>query len=397
MTKPGQTHKWRRWIAGVVILLGCSVLTWLAVNHGGTVQQDTTLVGDRDENGDRSDADRIVGTSKCAECHSAQWDDYQHSGHARTFWRSGELPIREKFTDLEFRDADRGVEFHYTHGKDGLEVSLPAVFGQSRFPLQFAFGSGEHAVTFVTLIDEFSGEPTGVEHRVSWFTGLDKADLTPGQLGMSIRHEAENFGRVLQGNQLQRCFECHTTSVEIVRDTLAGLQENVGCESCHANAAGHVAAMETGLDTPNLGFSERPWLQNQQIGICGDCHRSVDNVSRSQIVRGNRKIVRYQPVGLVQSKCYQKSAQGQFLCSTCHDPHQHARQRPPQEYERKCLTCHTDNAESTACPVSAESGCIKCHMPRIEIHPSISFHDHWIRVRDDSDPPAINDEDDDSP
>ncbi|MBT4867983.1 MAG: hypothetical protein HON53_23010, partial [Planctomycetaceae bacterium] len=103
------------------------------------------------------------------------------------------------------------------------------------------------------------------------------------------------------------------------------------------------------------------------------------------------KIVRYQPVGLVQSKCYVKSQR--LLCSTCHDPHQHAAKRSTRDYEQKCLQCHSaDVSQAVQCSVSPSTGCISCHMPRVEIHPTISFHDHWIRIRGEADPPAIEEE-----
>ena len=104
--------------------------------------------------------------------------------------------------------------------------------------------------------------------------------------------------------------------------------------------------------------------------------------------RTNRKIVRYQPVGLVQSKCYVQS-QGRLLCSTCHDPHEHATSRTTVEYEQICLQCHSAAPHKIECRVSPKTGCVSCHMPRIEIHPPIAFHDHWIRVRDESDPDGV--------
>lgn len=336
----------------------------------------------------RDNMGRILGSRKCGECHADQMTVYQNSGHARTFFLSRDFPGRDKFDGLAVEDPERGHAFKYSNGESGIDVSIPELFGEKTFPLQFAFGSGEHAVTFVTLLPG-EGDPLGVEHRVTWFTGHDAAGLTPGQRGLPVHETVEHFGRLIEGHTLQRCFECHTTSGKIVGDKVIDLHANVGCENCHASAASHVAAMETGQGAPNFGFPARPWRDDEQIRICGDCHRSVDNVSKDEIRPDNRKLVRYQPVGIVQSECYRKS-DGRLLCSTCHDPHQHAKQQSPREYELHCLKCHTADEHATACPVSAGSGCVRCHMPRVEIHPSISFHDHWIRVRDASDLPSID-------
>jgi hypothetical protein len=338
-----------------------------------------------------SDTKPFVGSASCAECHFEQFQDHSQSGHARTFWSTRVFPKREQFNGLTFDDRERGKTFRYRVSESGVDVSVPGVFGGDRFPLQFAFGSGEHAMTLMALTPDGSGVPVGIEHRVTWFTGMDQAALTPGQLGLKVQHEIEHFGRVIRGETLERCFGCHTTSCSIQGETLVDLIPNVGCESCHSGGASHATLMADDPTAKDAGFESRVWRTKKQISACAECHRGVNNVKQSQIRRENAKIVRYQPVGLVQSKCYVKSQR--LLCSTCHDPHQHAAKRSTQDYEQKCLQCHSaDVPQAVRCGVSPNTGCISCHMPRVEIHPTISFHDHWIRIRGEADPPAVEDE-----
>ncbi len=334
------------------------------------------------------------GSAKCGECHDEQLKHYLSSGHSKTLWSTRDFPFRDRFEGMKFADAERQKMFHYFLEESGMEVVVPGKFGGDRFPLQFAFGSGEHAITFVTLTPDGTEVPTGIEHRVSWFTGQDQAGLTPGQLSQPAHQDIEYFGRVIRGTTLERCFECHTTSGRIEGDHLVDLIPNVGCESCHADSAHHAAVMqdEDSADSDD-GFAQRPWRTTDQIQICARCHRGEDSVRKSEITRENPKIVRYQPVGLGQSKCYVQSGQ-RLLCSTCHNPHQHAARQATVQYEKKCLQCHSVSPHSARCSVSPDSGCISCHMPRVEIHPSISFHDHWIRVRNDTDPPAVQGETD---
>ncbi|HQZ65683.1 MAG TPA: multiheme c-type cytochrome [Planctomycetaceae bacterium] len=337
---------------------------------------------------------RILGSAKCGECHEAELTDYLSSGHSKTLWSTRDFPFRDRFKGMTFEDVDRQEMYHYFLGERGMEVIVPGKFGRDRFPLQFAFGSGEHALTFVTLTPDGTNVPTGVEHRVSWFTGLDRADLTPGQLGMTVHQDIEYFGRVMRGTTLERCFECHTTSGRIEGDQLVELIPNVGCENCHTGGALHADVMQARNPTDSdTGFEKRPWRTTDQIQICAQCHRSVDSVKKSQITRENWKIVRYQPVGLVQSKCYVQSGQ-KLLCSTCHNPHQHAASQTTEQYEKKCLQCHSASPDSVRCSVSPDFDCVSCHMPSVEVHPSISFHDHWIRVRNDADTPAVQSETD---
>jgi hypothetical protein len=200
--------------------------------------------------------------------------------------------------------------------------------------------------------------------------------------------DVEHFGRIFEGETLTKCFECHTTSGQIQGDQLVGLLPNVGCESCHTQGALHAEAIEVGSDEETLGFLSKPWRTREQIQICARCHRGVENVEQQDIRKDNWKIVRFQPVGLVQSECFKKSKH--MTCSTCHDPHQHAAKRTPLEYEQSCLSCHGPEADSAPCPVSPATDCVSCHMPRVEVHPSISFHDHWIRIRGEGDPPAVS-------
>lgn len=335
-------------------------------------------------------AEHLADTSKCGECHIQQYESYLQSGHARTFWSTRDFPFRNRFDLLKFDDPERDTTFHYRTTESGIDVSAPGLFDGDRFPLQFAIGSGDNAITLVTLTPDGTGIPVGIEHRVSWFSDMDQADLTPGQSGLAVQHDVEHFGRVIRGATLERCFDCHTTSCRIRGDQLIDLIPNVGCERCHPSSASHSAAMVDDPESASVGFKERPWRTVEQIQICAECHRGVNNVNVSQIRRENPKIVRYQPVGLVQSKCYIESPR--LLCSTCHDPHEHAAKRTTREYEIACLACHSSSPQVTRCSVSPDTGCIACHMPPVEIHPSVSFHDHWIRIRGEVDPPAFEDQ-----
>jgi hypothetical protein len=89
-------------------------------------------------------------------------------------------------------------------------------------------------------------------------------------------------------------------------------------------------------------------------------------------------LVRFQPVGLMQSACYLKS-QGALSCSTCHDPHARTSTDTPA-YEAVCLSCHRGPSK-TPCKVSPTAGCVGCHMPRRDASRGMMMTDHWIRSR----------------
>jgi hypothetical protein len=126
-----------------------------------------------------------------------------------------------------------------------------------------------------------------------------------------------------------------------------------------------------------LGSAERPGSPAQQIVLCGQCHRNLDNVSPSQIDERNGEIARFQPLGLELSACFKRGKTG-LSCMSCHDPHARLSEQGPGRYEQVCRSCHTA-ALRTVCPVSPAEGCIRCHMPRRTVSEVFQFTDHWIR------------------
>lgn len=322
-----------------------------------------------------------VGTRRCAECHPGEAAYYSRTGHAETFAETRHSEIAARLDGLVFHDPERGISYTYEFDEDGLWVTAPERFGEDRFPLQYALGSGRHAVTFLSLVPSTSADSVGIEHRVSWFAEPGELNLTPGHRGLDATQVVEVFGRIHRNEELSRCVGCHTVTAEVAGDKLVKLRENVGCESCHGPGGAHVAAVARGAQGPAVPFSKGNWTAIEEVAMCGQCHRLPDAELAHTLDPDDHKLTRFQPVGLSQSPCFLKS-EGKLSCSTCHNPHQHASRKSAREYERNCLACHTA-PHQTACPVSASENCIRCHMPAVEVHPGIEFHDHWIRVRKD--------------
>lgn len=333
-----------------------------------------------------AEARQFVGNSSCLECHEEYRSDYLASGHARTIRPIHDFPHLQQLADLRFHDSVRGHTFRYHVEGELVDVSLPEVFGTKRMPLNYAFGSGDHAVTFVSLVENQDGTPYGIEHRVSWYSQGEDFDYTPRHDELDVTAPVEHFGRVVPAGKIERCIACHTTTAALDGLEVNRMTPNVGCESCHGPGADHVAAMNEGLSVapggePNIRFASGTWSARDEIATCGKCHRTVDELPPQVLQPDEPRIIRFQSVGLVLSECY-KRADGRLSCSTCHNPHQKASATSLSAYEQKCLDCHSGTEESVSCPVSPKLNCIECHMSPVEIHPGIVFHDHWIRVRD---------------
>jgi hypothetical protein len=358
------------------VLLFGSVVVWLSLHFQRAV---TMPVSRLPASTREARHEGYVGSQACAICHASQVNQHARSGHAQTFYRTDDGQFDAQVDGRQFKDPERGVTFHYHAGPGGLSVSLPERFPEDAFPLHFGLGSGQHAITFMTLVPGTDGRAVGIEHRVSLFGEDHELDLTPSHRGQAVTQEVEHFGRVRSPELLDRCLNCHTTTYRREGVKLTELQPHVGCESCHGPARRHVEQMQQGTIDDTLGLTAISWTATEQIQRCGECHRRPDMLE-SPLQPDNLKLVRYAPVGILQTACYRKS-EGRLSCTTCHDPHRPV-SRDAQHYETRCLSCHSaEPAQQVSCKVSSQKGCIACHMPQVEVHPGMSMSDHWIRVR----------------
>ena len=356
-----------------------------------------------------ANVDSYVGSSRCADCHPDKAAAYQQSGHSKTFHFTSQMDVASSLNGRTFEDTARGLTLKYSLDADGLAAAIPDIFGEDRFPLPIALGSGSHAFTFLTLIPGDQHPTVAVEHRVTAYsataagrTEIPNAALgiTPGHSGLQITKEVETFGRIIRGETMTNCIACHTTTADIVNHQLVNLRPNVGCESCHGPGRDHVEAAESGSVDPVISrrhdeieylirFASDERDAMAEVEVCGKCHRMPDDVSDYRINPHNTSIIRFQPIGMLQSSCFLNS-NGRLSCSSCHDPHEPASARSSTDYEQSCLKCHADSQTDpqVSCSVSPMSGCVDCHMPSIELLPGIRFHDHWIRIRQPGEPTA---------
>lgn len=322
----------------------------------------------------------FVGHQRCAECHTEIHRLHVNMPHARTMAATNHSEHAKQLCRTTHSGGEGFGTFHYQCDDEGLTAELPERFPGRLFPLDYAFGSGEHAVTFLTLLKD-GDETVSVEHRLSWYHHLDRLDVTPGQQDEKPEHSMEYFGKVFRGEEMHRCVNCHVTTGRVRNGTIHDLAPGVHCEKCHGPGAKHVTAATRGDDmTLNSQIRSR-WDAFEQITMCGECHRLPQDITPDRLKLYPDSLVRFQPVGLLQSRCYLNS-EAQLSCTSCHDPHDGIRSRTMETQEDTCRSCHQPQSASS-CGANRVSDCISCHMPPIELVPGISFHDHWIRVRKD--------------
>lgn len=360
------------------ILLTCLIVLVIGIFVWSLLRTDQLGAIDLADNGTEAGTEpsnQYVGHMKCAECHSDVHDLHSISPHSRTFATTRQSKIAQSFCNLRIDGGEGYGQYKYECDKEGLMVGIPERFGTKMFPLDFAFGSGDHALTFLTLQHE-EGKTVGIEHRVTWFRENSRTDITPGQDGETPTNAMEFFGKVFRGDDIQRCVSCHVTTGKLVGREIQNLRPGVQCERCHGPGGAHVAAAEQdAADT--LSKIRTRWGTQEEVAMCGECHRMPKDITPERLQRYPNSLVRFQPIGLLQSRCYLES--GELKCSSCHDPHTDVHSHTPRFQVNKCRECHTA-PDQTTCAKGESDNCVGCHMPAIEILPGITFHDHWIRV-----------------
>ena len=324
--------------------------------------------------------DGFVGRDVCASCHAQQAATHAKSGHAHALRPAAEHPLAAEF-------QGRLARGRYQYRFDVVEGRPTAVVTAGdealRVVLDWAFGAGEQAVTFVSQLDE----DAYVEIAASYYPAGGAIDLTPGHQTLRPNGLAEALGvhhRTFSPEaEILRCFRCHATGPLALDEEFAVQPAELGveCESCHGPGEAHVAAVRAGEIERAAQLVRQPGKMPpaEQLAFCGRCHRPPAS-DGERIDWSDPWNVRHQPVYLSRSPCF---AGGALDCLTCHEAHQPLRRDADGWYAARCGGCHSAETHPPAavCRASKQS-CIDCHMPRVAPHPRLAFHNHWIGVFD---------------
>jgi hypothetical protein len=346
--------------------------------------------------GGRYPSDPYIGPQVCAECHPGEAALHARSGHALTLRPAARRALVHRLDGTMVADPELPeVNWSYRYRDGQFFIARTAQGKLEECIAEYAFGSGHHATTFVSVIDP--GIPAILEHRLTYYARGSALGLTPGHEVKPPPPGLTPLGGVPPPRDARNCFGCHAT--EVPAGGGRGIDEarmipNVSCERCHGPGRAHVAAAGRGAAEAELALPFGPdrWTAPELLSLCGSCHRHPSGPRPEQIRPDDPNLVRFQPIGLMQSECYRHSA-GALSCVTCHDPH--ARASPDRAgYDATCLGCHAAplaGAESArslpargaVCSVSPRGECVACHMPRVGVDSSqqVVLSDHWIRIR----------------
>lgn len=374
--------------AGFAILLCWAAQAWI-IGIGRDRDQFEPVV--------RASKRVVPATQRCSACHAGVHQNMATSPHRRTLNEGADPEIRSRFAGRSFQHTLGGPTVSFEERDQQLWMKSDAYPDAIR--VDWMFGSGQHAMTPVSLLVNTAGATELIEGSVSWFPpgvlGATPGANLSGTPGISSLGSPQDHPTTLE------CFGCHVTQLPVQNGRILTdeMFRGVTCERCHFGGEQHARAMELGSSYSWQKWSDLTPLES--VNRCGECHRRADQLTPDELLPERTVLVRFASVGLAMSRCFldqdtvhDPANKTRLDCLTCHDPHRPA-ERSSASYVQKCLQCHgLEASQARECTSSqTASNCLSCHMPSVSVADNLVLTDHWIRVRKDSDPPVAVSED----
>jgi cytochrome c554/c'-like protein len=316
---------------------------------------------------------RYIGAQACGACHPRQFAAQAATGHAQALTPATKHALAEFFTSATSLHRPPGYRFQFRRQGKELRVYASGNAETADIPVEWAFGAGLQAVTFVTRLSP----DWYLEHYFSYYSGAKVMAAAPGHRELAPESLREAMGLPYKAADpaigMIGCFECHSTGP--VRQSPTGLQPSepgVRCESCHGPGSAHRDKPQTAIRNPK----HMPAVQLNRF--CGTCHRSPSGPTVS-INWSEPWNVRHQPPYLEQSACF-RGSNGALSCLTCHALHEPLR-RDAASYTAKCAGCHSDQHRPPSAACTGD--CTLCHMPSVSPQAYLRFTNHWIGIYGD--------------
>jgi Cytochrome c554 and c-prime len=328
------------------------------------------------------EAPSYVGAATCGWCHPAQLIAQSASAHAHALSPATQHRLADSFAPTEELIRPPRYHFQFRRNEERLQVRVSDAKDAIELPVEWAFGAGEQAVTFVSRWNE----DWYLEHYFSYYPATGSLGPTPGHVGRPSHTIPLAMGLMYRtldpAAGIIQCFQCHSTAPPIVgpENTIRPAELGVRCESCHGPGQAHVQAASQGEAPKARALIQNPKrLSATELNqFCGRCHRPP--VGGPVVDLSKAWNVRYQPVYLAKSACFRQS-KGALSCLTCHDPHGDLG-RESAHYDAQCAQCHSAKPHPKVAGYAANQagGCVGCHMPRVATQENLEFTNHWIGI-----------------
>lgn len=317
-----------------------------------------------------------AGAATCVTCHKNIAESYVHNSHYKTSSIPSTDSIK-KWLAVSNRAVDfpNGESIQLTE-KDAfmLQAHMKQQQELRSEKMDFAFGSGEKAVTFGYWKDE--------QMLQLPLTYLSQLQLWTNSPGFPV--DKPYFTRAI----ITRCFECHSSYAQSYNENTQPMQlvekikpnsivMGIDCERCHGPAATHVQFHQQHPEEKSAKFMTAIATLNRQqkLDMCATCHsgnpvslqsifnfKPGDNISNYYMYYPGAAL---EPdVHGMQLQLLQKSAcfkQSTLTCITCHNSHQQE-DNNQTIFTAACASCHQQSAHVTQMAADKKY-CVSCHMP----------------------------------
>jgi len=368
-----------------------------------------------------------IGSETCADCHPAEYDNWQGSHHDLAMQPANSSTVLGDFDQAEFTHFGVTSTF-YREGDRFLVRTDAADGGLQDFEIVYTFG--------VHPLQQYLVEMPGGRLQALGIAWDSRSSEAGGQRWFhlygdeAIRHDDVLHWTQPSQNWNNMCAECHSTRLQKNYDAktrsfaTTWSEVNVACEACHGPGEDHRrwAKREAGwqqLDD-NRGLQVKlderrgvHWKMDagasiarrsqardsaREIETCARCHSRRSPIS-PEYRHGEPLLDHYLPA-LLSEGLYHVDGQiddevyvyGSFLqskmnaagvtCSDCHEPHSLELRAPANGV---CLQCHQANVYNTKAhhfhePETSGASCAKCHMPPRNYMVVDPRHDHSMRI-----------------
>ncbi|MCG7872785.1 MAG: tetratricopeptide repeat protein [Candidatus Thiodiazotropha lotti] len=359
-----------------------------------------------------------TGSLTCQGCHQIQYEAWSDSHHSWA-WRKPALNnVLGDFDSTEFKHA--GFTYRFITENSNYYVIADNKSGKAQ---KFKV----HSVAGITPLQQYLVE-TDPGHlqaldvvwdteRKRWYHLYPDQDTSAGT-GMHWTGPYKNWN--------SRCAECHATDYRKYYDPLKAsynsqqAEVGVGCEACHGPGEAHLswanapekfaAGLWKGTDAKGLTAAYVENNAASEINLCAGCHSRREPIGANSPEPGSEfddhyriALLRdglYFPDGqihdevyvygsFVQSKMYQKGvkcsnchdahsyqlkAEGNALCTLCHNPRGNALFPSLRKNEYDSVEHHFHEADSEG------AECKQCHMPERHYMIVDGRRDHSFRI-----------------
>ena len=406
-------------IAAIIIVLSLPVYYFSVEKNKGLKSPDDT-----------AEHATFVGSSKCRDCHKAEYDKWQDSHHDHAMEVASDNSVLGDFNDAEF--SIHGVTSRFYRKNGGFFVHTQGPGGEmGEFEITHTFGwypLQQYLVPFpggrlqcLPIAWDVKGE--------KWYRVPPLEKIVPDDW-LYWTNNGQNWNGM--------CAECHSTNLkknfnpdsDTFNTTWSDI--DVGCEACHGPGSRHLAWAEM----PDMA---RPQVDNfelvqdtsdtearQAVELCAPCHSRrailgdyvhaekdlldslLPSLLTDELYFADGQILEevYVYGSFTQSKMYRQGVR----CANCHDVHSI---KLVKEGNALCLQCHRAEEYDTrehhfhkqkdekGEPIRTADGevffavgtgaeCVQCHMPGRH-YMGIDYRpDHSFRIPSPSLNAAVN-------